>query len=114
MQLKSLFYTVVLVCLSACATTNKARLLQRENVAQSKGTFCEFVSESDFKDVDIEVSLRMAKRCDNSKPFSITGYKRASEDTGILYCCNTGVVNVTPEPAVVSSAKETKDSEEKK
>lgn len=81
--------------LSGCSTGSKARRDDRERVAQAKGFFCDFVSESDFNDVDVELNLRMAKKCDGSKPFSITGYKRVSDNPGLFYCCNTNA----PAPA---------------
>ncbi len=84
----SLFGISALIVLAGCSGAQKARKEEREKLVQSKGVFCDFVSESDFKDVDIELNLRLAKRCDASKPFSITNYKRVSENPGVLYCCN--------------------------
>lgn len=77
------------IIISGCSAAQKARREERDRVVQSKGVLCDFVSESDFKDIDIELNLRIAKRCDASKPFNISSYKRVSENPGVLYCCNT-------------------------
>lgn len=84
---------VIAVVISGCSTAHKARREERDRVVQSKGVLCDFVSESDYKDIDIELNLRLAKRCDASKPFNISSYKRVSENPGVLYCCNTSSNN---------------------
>ncbi len=89
MKKMTLFGMLLVVVLGGCSAAQKARREERERVAQSKGVFCDFVSESDFKDVDVELNLRLAKKCNANKPFSISGYKRVSENPGVLYCCNT-------------------------
>ena len=85
---------LVLLVLSAsfvgCASsTFKARQEQREKMAASSGMFCEFISGDLFPDVDVELSMSMAKRCDSSKQFSITNYKNSSDQSGVIYCCST-------------------------
>jgi hypothetical protein len=73
-----------------CASsTFKARQEQREKMAASSGMFCEFISGDLFPDVDVELSMSMAKRCDSSKQFSITNYKNSSDQSGVIYCCST-------------------------
>ena len=79
----------LVVVINGCSSAQKARKEERDKVALSKGVFCDFVSESDFKDVDVELNLRLAKRCNTAKPFSISGYKRVSENPGVLFCCNS-------------------------
>lgn len=81
---------VAALVISGCSAAQKARRDERDKMVQSKGVFCDFVSESDFKDIDIELNLRLAKKCDATKPFQISSYKRVSENPGVLYCCNTG------------------------
>lgn len=102
---------VLVMGLVGCSGAQKARKEERERVAQSKGIFCDFVSESDFKDVDVELNLRLAKRCNATKPFSISGYKRVSENPGVLYCCNTEGFNETEAPAQKTSAPAGKQGE---
>lgn len=73
-----------------CASgTFKARQEQRERMAASTGMYCEFVSGDLFPDVDVELSMSMAKRCDSTKSFSITNYKNSSDHNGVIYCCST-------------------------
>lgn len=73
--------------LVGCASGYKARQEQREKAAAAAGLFCEFVNGEQHPDVDVELNLQMAKRCDASRPFSITNYKTSSEMNGIVYCC---------------------------
>jgi hypothetical protein len=95
------------IIISGCSAAQKARREERDRVVQSKGVLCDFVSESDFKDIDIELNLRIAKRCDASKPFNISSYKRVSENPGVLYCCNTnGNVSFDNETSKSDSAQD--------
>lgn len=84
-------FVFLLPCLmlAGCASgTFKARQEQREKAVGNSGMFCEFVSGDLFPDVDVELNLSMARRCDSSKSFSITNYKNSSAHNGILYCCS--------------------------
>jgi hypothetical protein len=78
-----------LFLLSACASgTFKARQEQRDKLAANTGMYCNFVSGEVFPDVEVELSMEMAKRCDSSRAFSITNFKTASNENGIVYCCS--------------------------
>ncbi|WP_413559993.1 hypothetical protein [Bdellovibrio sp. HCB209] len=78
-----------LFLLSACASgTYKARQEQRDKMAASSGMYCNFVSGEVFTDVEVELSMEMAKRCDSSRPFSITNFKTSSNENGLVYCCS--------------------------
>lgn len=85
--------------LAGCAGGFKERQLVRERVAQSSGLFCEFVSGSEFPDVDVEVNLRMAKKCDSDKNFSVTQYQNSSNQYGLVYCCAIDKSKATSSPA---------------
>ena len=79
---------VVAIYLSACASGSfKARQQQRDKIANTSGLYCEFISGDEYPDVDVEVNLQMAKKCDASKHFSIANYKSSSENYGIMFCC---------------------------
>ena len=98
-MLKSIVLLVgsLLILIAGCSSASKARRLEREKLVHSKGVYCDFVSEADYNDVDVELNLRLAKKCDASKPFSITSHKRVSENPGVLYCCNSEGFTETPE-----------------
>ncbi|MEN0058144.1 MAG: hypothetical protein AAGB31_04870 [Bdellovibrio sp.] len=49
--------------------------------------FCEFLSGDLFPDLDVELNLQMARRCEANKNFSITDYKNSSGQSGVMYCC---------------------------
>lgn len=77
-----------LLFLTGCASSHhKARLEQREKLAGSSGLYCEWINGDKFSDIEVELNLQMAKRCDAGKPFSLTPYKNSSDANGILYCC---------------------------
>ncbi|WP_413612582.1 hypothetical protein [Bdellovibrio sp. HCB-110] len=75
--------------LSGCSSAFKARQEQREKMAASTGMYCEFVSGDMFPDLDVELNMQMARRCDSNKNFSITNYKNSSDQSGVIYCCST-------------------------
>ena len=96
---------VLILVLAGCASgTFKARQEQREKVARTSGLFCEFISGDQYPDVDVELTLQMAKRCDTSQPFSVTNYRNASASYGVLYCCNTKDGEPVKTPKRVSEA----------
>lgn len=92
------------IILSGCSGAQKARKEERERLVQAKGIYCDFVSESDFKDIEIELNLRLAKKCDPNKQYSIINYKRVSENPGIMYCCNADS-SAALNSSVISSPK---------
>lgn len=71
-----------------CSSAQKARLDTRDKIVQQSGLFCDFVNEADYKDVDIELNLRMGNKCNGVKPFSISGYKKFNESQGFMFCCS--------------------------
>lgn len=73
--------------LFACSNKMKIRQEQREKIAATSGLYCDFVNGDEFKDVEVELNMVMAKRCDPVKPMTITNYKNASEIYGLVYCC---------------------------
>ncbi|MEK2646593.1 hypothetical protein [Bdellovibrio sp. BCCA] len=81
--------TSSVLLLSGCSSAFKARQEQREKLAASTGMYCEFVSGDLFPDLDVELNMQMARRCDSNKNFSITNYKNSSDQTGVIYCCST-------------------------
>lgn len=100
--------TSSVLLLSGCASgTFKARQEQREKMAASTGMFCEFVSGDLFPDLDVELSMQMARRCDANKNFSITNYKNSSDQVGVIYCCSTASrrASVAPKKPVTPGTK---------
>lgn len=104
-----LFSSSVLV-LSGCASgTFKARQEQREKMAASSGMFCEFLSGDIYHDLDVELSMKMANRCDANRNFSITNYKNSSDQNGVIYCCATAARaerKAVPKKAPVTPSKQ--------
>ena len=74
--------------MTACASSKfKERQAQREKAANSAGLYCEFLSGDIFPDLDVELNMKMAQRCDARGNFSITNYKNTSDQNGVMYCC---------------------------
>lgn len=85
----SLLSLVVLI-LSACSSnTLKVRQEQREKLAVSTGMYCDFVSGDMYPDIEVELSLQMARRCDAGKNFTMTQFRNSSNHNGVLYCCHS-------------------------
>ena len=73
---------------SGCSSAYKARQEERNKIAASTGHYCEFVNGDSHNDVDVELTMQMSKKCDNSKPYSMTNYKNASDIFGVIFCCS--------------------------
>ena len=73
--------------LTGCSSSRKQKFEQREKLAASSGLYCDFVNGEKNKEVELELNVLMAKKCDSDRPFSITSYKSPAEVTGVLYCC---------------------------
>lgn len=87
-KLISVFGMLGLLALTGCASSAyKARQEQREKLANSAGLYCEWINGDKHSDIDVELNLQMAKRCDSSRPFTLTPYKNTADQNGIMYCC---------------------------
>jgi hypothetical protein len=114
MKLVTLFGMLGLLALSGCASNAyKQRMEQREKLSSSAGLYCEWINGDKHSDIDVELNLQMAKRCDSSKPFSLTPYKNPSDQNGIMYCCampssepKAAAPRKTSSPAASASVKD--------
>ncbi len=74
--------------ISACGgRVSPERDAERERSASQGGGYCDFVSAVEHPDVEVELSLRLGKRCDLAKSFSLTEYRTEKNNNGILFCC---------------------------
>jgi hypothetical protein len=112
---KILVLIVGLVFGVGCTTAQKERRETRDRVASQSGLLCDFVNESDYKDVDVELNLRMANKCNSSKPFSVSGYKRLNESAGFMYCCSLkeGAMSAVEAPKPNGSPAHTEPTDSK-
>lgn len=87
---------------TGCASSQmKQRKEQRDRIVQSAKLYCDFVNGEIYPDVEVQLNLEMAKRCDSSKNFSVTNYKTSNENVGVLYCCGMSAsATVADKPAV--------------
>ena len=80
--------TLAFAFLAGCASSQmKARKDQRDKASQSSKMYCDFVNGEIFPDVEVQLNLEMAKRCDNEKSFTVTSYRTTNENMGVIYCC---------------------------
>lgn len=98
--------------LSGCSSAYKQRQIEKDRVAQSSGLFCEFINGDDHNDIDVELNVQMAKKCDLSKHYEMTNYKNASDIFGVVYCCATKAKPTMAAP--VKSSVPAKDNKDKK
>lgn len=98
--------------LSACSNAQKIRMQERERISNHSGLFCDFVNGDEYPDVEVELNLQMARRCDANKAFTISDYKNGSDAQGMLFCCalprkeEKKSENVLPPPAKPEARKE--------
>ena len=71
-----------------CGSAQKQRLEMRDKASASSGLYCEFISGDVHSDIDVELNLQMARRCEPTKPLTMTNYKNSSENFGVIYCCS--------------------------
>ncbi|MFZ4404136.1 MAG: hypothetical protein ACOYOK_08555 [Pseudobdellovibrionaceae bacterium] len=100
----------LLALLSGCASHYKARMEQRDKATTASGLYCDFVNGDEYTDTDIELNLRVAKRCEAGEPPSLTAYKNASDNRGVIYCCKANANAVTPSKGKKSSEANSKES----
>lgn len=113
--LRLFLFSLIAGSLVGCASSRfKARQEQREKLANSSGLYCEFLSGDLFPDLDVELNMQMARRCDVSKNFSITNYKNSSAQNGIMYCCTMREDRKTFSHKSVKEPKETSKEPAKK
>ena len=87
-SISTIFGFLLATLLVGCGSAQKQRLELREKMAASSGMYCEFISGDVHNDIDVELNLQMARRCEPTKPLSITNYKNSSENYGVIYCCS--------------------------
>lgn len=83
----SVLALIAAVATVGCSSAMKARQAEREKVSASSGFYCEFVNGEDYDDIDVQVNIQMAKKCDANKSFSISDYKTTSDLHGMVFCC---------------------------
>ena len=83
-----------------CAS-NKKKYEQRDKMAAQSGLYCDFLNGDKSKEIEVDLNISMAKKCDSDKNFSITNYKNAAEVHGVMYCCS--IKDSKESPAVASS-----------
>lgn len=102
---------VLMMFAAGCASSKiKARKEERDKVSLNSHLFCDFVNGETYPDVEVEMNIEMAKRCDPEMPMTITAYRSPSDNTGIIYCCTQKDQSTTaPVSRRASPVKEVKE-----
>ena len=80
---------IFLTVLGGCASGRfKQRKEARDRLAMQSRMYCDFVNQEQFPDVEVQLNLDMAKKCDPTKPHSISGYRTSKDETGLMFCCH--------------------------
>lgn len=90
-----LFVVIATILSSGCASSNKKSEM-RDRAVASSGLACDFVNGEKNRQVELELNIVMAKKCDLDKPYTVTDYKTPAEVTGLIYCCRVKDGSVTP------------------
>jgi hypothetical protein len=89
----SLIYSVVLfvitvLFLAGCASHQiELQKKQRNRFAEETGFYCEFVNGESVPAIDLDLNLKMAKKCDREHNFTVTSYVQPNEQRGLIFCC---------------------------
>ena len=96
--------------LGGCASSQmKQRKEQRDRIVQSSKLYCDFINGEIFPDVEVQLNLEMAKRCDSNKNFTVTNYKTSNENVGVIFCCAIASGGATPVDHPTSKGADKKD-----
>lgn len=82
-----LFLFSSLAILAGCSNAARIRAQEREKLSLNSGLYCDFINGDEYADVEVQLNLEIARRCDANRNISLTSYKNSSEIHGIVYCC---------------------------
>ncbi len=71
---------------TGCSSKNKKAEI-RDRAVVTSGLVCDFVNGEKNRQVELELNIVMAKKCDLDKPYTVTDYKTAADVSGLVYCC---------------------------
>lgn len=103
----SFFFFVLALQFSSCSSARKERSEQREKIASNAGMYCDFINGEQFVDVEVVLNIEMAKKCDSTKPFSVSHYRNSSDVNGMVYCCSMMKKSETNSAAAKTSSNST-------
>lgn len=108
MTSRLLAFSILALSLVGCSNAAKMRAQEREKVSLSSGLYCDFVNGDEYADVEVQLNIEMAKRCDVGRDFTLTSYKNSSEIHGLVYCCALARKDEKPAPAFTEIKQEAK------
>lgn len=82
----SMFFVLSLLFITGCSSGNK-KSEARDKVTSQSGLYCDFVNGEKNRQIELELNILMAKKCDVDKPYTISDYRSPAEVSGMIFCC---------------------------
>lgn len=82
----SVLFVLSLFFVTGCSSGNK-KSEARDKVTTQSGLYCDFVNGEKNRQIELELNILMAKKCDVDKPYTISDYRSPAEVSGIIFCC---------------------------
>ena len=82
----SMFFVLSLLFVTGCSSGNK-KSETRDKVTTQSGLYCDFVNGEKNRQIELELNILMAKKCDVDKPYTISDYRSPAEVSGVIFCC---------------------------
>ena len=82
----SMLFVLSLLFVTGCSSGNK-KSEARDKVTSQSGLYCDFVNGEKNRQIELELNILMAKKCDVDKPYTISDYRSPAEVSGMIFCC---------------------------
>lgn len=80
--------TLTALFLVSCASQQiEQQRKQRNKFAEETGFYCEFINGESVPAIDLDLNLKMAKKCDKNRNFTVNSYTQPNEQRGLIFCC---------------------------
>jgi len=81
-----MLFVLSLLFVTGCSSGNK-KSEPRDKATTQSGLYCDFVNGEKNRQIEVELNILMAKKCDVDKPYTISDYRSPAEVSGVIFCC---------------------------
>ncbi len=99
----SMLFVLSLLFVTGCSSGNK-KSEARDKVTSQSGLYCDFVNGEKNRQIELELNILMAKKCDVDKPYTISDYRSPAEVSGMIFCCRVKEMQTMKAAAPVTKA----------
>jgi hypothetical protein len=99
----SMLFVLSLLFVTGCSSGNK-KSEARDKVTSQSGLYCDFVNGEKNRQIELELNILMAKKCDVDKPYTISDYRSPAEVSGMIFCCRVKEMQTAKAVAAPASA----------